>query len=59
MCIRDSYDSNEQLLTLTVKGDAASTNLPDWKATSILTVETRILPSETALDIVCLLYTSM
>ena len=46
------YDSNEQLLTLTVKGDAASTNLPDWKATSILTVETRILPSETALDIV-------
>ncbi|CDC89480.1 DUF4998 domain-containing protein [Bacteroides faecis] len=48
------YDSNEQLLTLTVKGDAASTNLPDWKATSILTVETRILPSETALDIVSL-----
>ena len=48
------YDSNEQLLTLTVKGDAASTNLPNWKATSILTVETRILPSETALDIVSL-----
>lgn len=48
------YDADEHPVTVTVKGDASSTKLANWKASSLLTVETRILPKADALDIVSL-----